>query len=87
MGLFDDWEGFDVQEERRIGAKRGKKEVLIQQVCKKLRKQKDCKTIADELEADISEIKEIVDIAEKYKPEYDVEKILEELLAKDMETV
>nr|WP_297708660.1 hypothetical protein [uncultured Butyrivibrio sp.] len=50
MGLFDGWEGFDVQEERRIGQTKGE---------------------------------EIYGIAVKYAPEYDSEKIYNELTNKN----
>ncbi|WP_408072047.1 Rpn family recombination-promoting nuclease/putative transposase [Butyrivibrio sp. JL13D10] len=99
MGLFEDWEGFDVQEERRIGREEGREEGrkegreegrvegkeegrerhLIAQVCKKIRKGQNIETIADALEEDEEHIRKIVNAAEKYAPDYDVEKILTEL--------
>jgi len=52
---------------------------LIQNICKKLRKNKDAKTIALELEEDLSLIQSIYDIAKEYSPEYDENEILKAL--------
>ena len=51
----------------------------IQHCCKKLSKGKSVNQIADELEEDVSKIKEIYDVAKDFAPEYDVKKILEKL--------
>ena len=80
MGLFDEWQGFDVQEERRIGEEKGSEKRLIDQACKKLQKGKLPSIIAEELEEDdISHIQQICDIAVKYAPDYDPEEIYNEL--------
>ena len=71
MGLFDDFEGFDVQEERC----NGKKIKLIEQVCKKMAKGKLPEQIAEDLEEEVSSIQEIYDIANNFSPDYDAEKI------------
>ena len=82
--LFEGWKGFDVQEERRNGE-------LINQIkliCKKLSKGKNIDDIASELEEDdISKIQEIVDIAYKFAPDYDANKIYEELTQKNQTEV
>lgn len=62
-----------------IGEQRGIQQGLIQQVCKKIIKGYNIGQIADMLEEDEATIRNIVDIAQKYAPEYDTAKILEEL--------
>lgn len=82
--LFEGWKGFDVQEERRNG------ELInhIKLICKKLSKGKNIDDIASELEEDdISKIQEIVDIAYKFAPDYDANKIYEELSQKNQTEV
>ena len=75
MGLFDGWQGFDVQEERRIGSEMDR----IEMICKKLAKGFDTSTIAEHLELDEQYVKEICSIASSYAPDYEVNKIYEEL--------
>ncbi|SDA65857.1 Putative transposase, YhgA-like [Butyrivibrio sp. INlla18] len=79
MGLFDDWEGFDVQEERR----NGEEIKLIKQVSKKISLKQDAGKIAADLVEDEDHIKRIYDIAIKYAPDYDPEKIYNELISKN----
>ena len=58
----------------------GVHEKLISQICRKLAKNKPVETIADELEEDdVESIRHICEVAAKYAPEYDVEKIYKEL--------
>lgn len=57
----------------------GQEKKLIEQVCKKLRKDKSPELIAEELEEEESVIKEICEKAKKYAPEYDIDKIYEDL--------
>lgn len=64
---------------KQIGEKIGEKKLLITQVCKKLRRNKSPEDIAESLEADISEIEQICEIAKRYAPEYDSEQIYEQL--------
>ena len=52
---------------------------LIQNICKKLRKNKDAETIAMELEEDLNLIQRICDIAKEYSPEYDENEIFKVL--------
>lgn len=77
--LFEGWEGFDAQEERRIGKEIGKEIQIIDLVCKKLKKGKDASTIAEEVEEDQAYVETIIGVAGKYAPAYDAEKIQEEL--------
>ena len=62
------------------GLAKGELKTLIVQICKKLRKAKSPEVIAEELEEETGRIQEICRIAEKYAPEYDEEKVLEECL-------
>ncbi len=71
--LFEGWKGFNVQEERQ----KGKEQILIDQICKKLIKGKNTEVIAAEIEESEVFVKEISAIAEKYLPNYDIEKIYE----------
>ena len=64
---------------RREGREEGRELLVITNVCKKLLKGKSIPQIADELEEDEEHIKTICDIAAKYAPGYDTEKILEEV--------
>ncbi len=52
---------------------------LINQVCKKLKKGKDASVIADEVKEDQEYVETIIEVAPKYAPKYDAEKIQEEL--------
>ena len=89
--LFDSFEAYDVQETRRIsreeGLEAGREEGLItgrteeriRIICKMFQKNRSVAEIADLLEEDEREIQKICDIAVKYAPDYDADKILEEL--------
>ena len=52
---------------------------MISQVCKKMVKGKSPETIAEELEEDKETIDRIYAVAGKYAPEYDVDKIYQEI--------
>ena len=78
--LFEHFEGFDIQAARREARAEGKDEFLIEQVCKKLKKSKSIAEIAADLEEDEPRIQAIVNIAEKYAPNYNADEILKELL-------
>ncbi|MDO4556765.1 MAG: hypothetical protein Q4B70_16755, partial [Lachnospiraceae bacterium] len=60
------------------GIKEGKTKNIISLVIKKLQKAKSREQIADELEETLDTIDSICNIAEKYAPEYDIDKIHEE---------
>ena len=64
-----------VKREAAQSAKRGELTTLIRQCIKKMQKGTSVEDIADMLEVDFSVIQSICNIAEKYAPEYDVEKI------------
>ena len=52
---------------------------LIEMVCRKLSKNKSVEQIADELEENIENIRSICEVARKFAPEYDKEKIYESI--------
>lgn len=72
------------KEERRLGREEGREEgqliSLIQQIYRKLEKNKSVSEIANELEQSEEDVRKIVTIMEKYTPEYDIEAICKELL-------
>lgn len=70
------------KEGRIEGRIEGEIQKLIAQVCKKL--QKNCRVpdIADMLEEKEEDIQRICDIAQTYAPDYNIEKILDEILKK-----
>ncbi len=65
------------------GRAEGETAKLIDQIVKKILKNKPIPVIAAELETDEAEITRIYTIVEKYSPEYDTEKILAELKEKE----
>ncbi len=64
---------------REEGVEEGELKKVIEQVCKKLRKNKTSEMIAEELEEEESVIKAICEKARRYAPEYDIDKIYEDL--------
>ena len=63
----------------RTNRQEGRQEILVGQVCKKLRRQKSVPEIAEALEEDEAVIQRIYDIAGKYAPDYDEKKICKEI--------
>ena len=53
---------------------------LVSLICKKLKKGMSVAQIADAVEEDEARVQVIVDVAQKYAPDYDVDKIVQELL-------
>ena len=71
----------DLKEAENIGEAKGEDKLLISQICKKLRKGKVIETIIDEVESEDDEkIQGMIDIAEKYAPDYETEKVFEEYI-------
>lgn len=68
------------RESMEEGISRGKLIGLIEQVCKKIRKNKSLEQIAEELEEELFVIQEICEVAKNYAPEYDEGKIYQELV-------
>ena len=64
------------------GIEQGEMKKLITQICRKKRKSKTPEVIAEELEENLEQVIRIYDIADGLAPEYDVEKIYEELMTK-----
>ena len=61
------------------GIEQGRMLDRIEMVCGKLSKGLDADIIADHLELPIDQVNEIIEASEKYAPDYDAEKIYEEL--------
>jgi len=61
----------------------GEKKLLIKQVCRKLKKNKSVQIIAEELEEDLDKVSRICETASKHAPEYDCDKIYNELQDED----
>ena len=61
-------------DQRLFGVEQGKRELLVQLVCKKMQKDKPIETIADELEEEIGVIEKIVAVQQKVGS-YDAEQI------------
>ena len=65
---------------RTIGSIEGANRKIISQICRKLAKNKSAQIIAEELEEDdVEYIQHICEVAEKYAPDYDADRIYEEL--------
>ena len=77
--MFDREEGRE--EGRKEGREEGREERLVEQICKKLNKGMSVSQIAAEVEEDEPRVQAIVSIAEKYAPDYDVEKIVKDMFA------
>ena len=71
-------EGF--AEGRVEGRAEGETSRLVSLICKKLKKGMSVAQIADAVEEDEARVQTITDVAQKYAPDYDVEKIVQELL-------
>lgn len=63
---------------------RGAERKIIDLICKKLRRGEDVEQIAYEVEEDIVRVQMICNIADKYAPDYDVKKIVEEVMKTTM---
>ncbi len=74
-------EGIEIGKE--LGRSYGQEEKLISMICKKLRKSKSIEQIADELEEDVSKISKMYEIAIKYSPDYDENKVWEAYFDKE----
>ena len=62
-------------EGRLKGRLEGRMQLLIEQVCRKLKKGKDVECIAEELEEEVSVIRDICEVASVFAPEYDGEMV------------
>ena len=91
--MFDNFQAYDVQETRRVSREEGRIEgkiegeqlLLIKLVIKKLEKQYSPAQIAEILEEPLDIIQPIYEIALRQTPDYDADKIFEELSAKSID--
>ena len=67
------------------GKAEGAEEHLISMICRKLRKGKTVSQIAEDLDENENDISKVYIIAQKYAPDYDEEKIIEEYWKKQSE--
>lgn len=74
--------GKGLEEGRAAGRAEGEIKTLTDQVCRKIARGKSIEAIAEELETDTGKIQRIYDVAVKYGPDYDREKIFAELQSK-----
>ena len=63
------------------GLQKGREFNQLSLICRKLQKGKPINVIADELEEEYEHVEQICRVAERFAPEYDVEKIYDELHA------
>ena len=64
-----------IAEGKMEGKLEGEERKLIEQVCKKLKKEKSVEIIAEELEEEAEKIQSICEAAVAYAPEFDCEKV------------
>ena len=85
--MFDSFEAYDVQETRRISREEGERAgriegeqlYLIKQIIKKIQKHYSIERISDTLDESSAIIQPIYDLAMKQAPDFDAEKILNQL--------
>ena len=77
--MFDSFEAYDVQETRRISREEGEQLYLIKQIIKKIQKHYSVERISDNLDESPATIQPIYDLAMKQAPDFDAEKILNQL--------
>lgn len=63
------------------GEKNGEEKKLIEQICKKMKKNLSAEEIANILEEDVKIVQRIYDTARPFAPDYDIEKIRNRLVA------
>ena len=75
---------YDAKKQRKFdheeGCEEGREIHLVEQVCKKLQKEMPISQIAAEVEEDEARVQQIADIANKYAPDYEIEKIVNEMI-------
>ncbi len=79
MALFDDWEGFDVQKERKIGEKNGAEKQNIKLICRILAQGWDTSKISDLLGIDVDYVEKVSEIVSNNQLNDDVDAIFNEL--------
>ena len=78
--LLRQGEKMGLERGEKIGLEKGEEKKLLSQVITKVKKGMDVPEIADALEEDEETISRLVQIVNRHAPEYDPEKILEEVL-------
>ena len=78
--LLRQGEKIGLERGEKMGLEKGEEKKLLSQVIAKVKKGKTVSEIADALEEDEQTISRLVQIVGRYAPEYDPEKILEEVL-------
>ena len=73
------WQEEAWEKGKTAGMAVGRNEKLTELICKKLRKNKNAETIAEELEEELPKVRNICRIAAAFAPDYDVEKVLNAL--------
>lgn len=68
-----------IEEGIGMGIGMGLDKHLIDQICKKMTKGKSIEVIADEVEESLDKVEVIYNIAKKYAPDYDIDRIYEEM--------
>ena len=85
--MFDNFQAYDVQETRRVSREEGRLEgkiegeqlLLIKLVIKKLEKKYSAEQIAEIFEESLDTIQPIYDTVLRQAPDYDADKVFEEL--------
>ena len=72
------------EEGREEGREEGVEQTLIRQICRKLKKGKELDQIADELEEKEENIKPLFELALKFAPDYDEDKVIKAMQAKEV---
>ena len=85
--MFDSFEAYDVQETRRVSREEGKQLYLIKQIIKKIIKNISVSQIAIDLLEPLDIIQPIYDLAMKQAPDFDAEKILNQLTSSNTSTL
>ena len=70
----------EIRHAAHVAREEGETSSLVSLICKKLKKGMSVAQIAEAVEEDEARVQTIVDVANKYAPDYDVEKIVQELL-------
>ena len=78
--VYSNWHsGYEQGEENGISI--GEEKKLIEQICKKMKRNLSAKEIANVLEEDVKTVQRIYDTAQPFAPGYDIEKIRKRLVA------
>ena len=85
--MFDSFEAYDVQETRRVSREEGEQLYLIKQIIKKIIKNISVSQIATDLLEPLDTIQPIYDLAMKQAPDFNAEKILNQLTSSNTSTL